>query len=122
MKTSGLLKVLLVTLAIPAIGYAVSFFIINDMNKELLAKGISDVTVLCDAVRTGKLGNALTSDLAGACQEVGNIELLGQGSVIAAIIGIFIPVLYWLASVFAGEETEGVLQPYFLWFFDSQFS
>ena len=108
MKTSGLLKVLLVTLAIPAIGYAVSFFIINDMNKELLAKGISDVTVLCDAVRTGKLGNALTSDLAGACQEVGNIELIGQGSVIAAIIGIFIPVLYWLASVFAGESRRRI--------------
>jgi Zn-dependent protease with chaperone function/uncharacterized tellurite resistance protein B-like protein len=108
MKATGLLKVLLVTLAIPAIGYAVSFFIINDMNKELLAKGIPDVSVLCDAVRTGKLGNALTSDLSGACREVGNIELLGQGSVIAAIIGIFIPVLYWLASVFAGESRRRI--------------
>lgn len=108
MKTSGLLKVLLVTLAIPAIGYAVSVFIINDMNKELLAEEIPEVSVLCDAVRTGKLGNALTSDLLGACQEVWNIELLGQGSVIAAIIGVFIPVLYWLASVFTGESRKRI--------------
>jgi len=38
-NTNGLLKVLLVALAIPAIGFAVSFFIINDMNKGLQAEG-----------------------------------------------------------------------------------
>ena len=108
MKTFGLLKVLLVTLAIPAIGFAVSFFIINDMNKELMAKGVPDVILFCDVVRTGQLGNELTSGLLSACQEVGNIELLGQGSVIAAIIGIFIPMLYWLASVFAGESRRRI--------------
>ena len=84
---TGLLKVLLVVLAIPAIGFAVSFFIINDMNKGLQAEGMPDVTVLCDAVRTGKLGSETTAELSGVCQEVANIELLGQGSVVAAIIG-----------------------------------
>lgn len=107
-NTAGLLKVLLVALAIPAIGFAVSFFIINDMNKELKAEGMPDVTLLCNAVRTGKLGNEATTDLLGVCQEVANIELLGQGSVVAAVIGLFIPVMYWLASKFAGESRKRI--------------
>lgn len=105
---AGLFKVLLVALAIPAIGYAVSFFILNDMNQALKVEGIPDVTLLCDAVRTGQLGNEAATDLIGACQEVANIELLGQGSIVAAITGIFIPILYWLASVFAGESRRRI--------------
>src|SRR5690606_29866742 len=95
----GLLKVLLVALAIPAIGSAVSFFILNDMNKSLESEGIGDVALLCEIVRSGQLGNEATAELRGACQEVANIVLLGQGSVIAAAIAILIPVLYWLASI-----------------------
>lgn len=67
-----------------------------------------DVTVLCDAVRTGKLGSEAAAELSGACQEVANIELLGQGSVVAAIIGVLIPVMYWLASAFAGESRKRI--------------
>lgn len=104
----GLLKVLLVALAIPAIGFAVSFFILNDMNQALKSEGISDVTLLCDVVQSGQLGNEATAELRGACQEVANIVLLGQGSVIAAAIGILIPVLYWLASIFAGENRKRI--------------
>ena len=92
-NATGLTKVLLVALAIPAIGFAVSFFIINDMSKGLEAEGMPDVTILCDAVRTGKLGSEASAELSGACQQVANIGLLGQGSIVAAIIGVFIPVL-----------------------------
>ena len=106
-NTTGLIKVLLVALAIPAIGFAVSFFIINDMNQELQAEGI-DVVTLCDAVKTGKLGNETTSDLLGACQEVENIVLLGKGSILAAAIGVIIPIMYWMASVFAGENRKRI--------------
>lgn len=105
---SGLLKVLLIALAIPAIGFAVSFFILNDVSQELKAQGISDVTLLCDAVRAGQLEEEATVELRDACQEVANIVLLGQGSVIAAVIGILIPVLYWLASIFAGESRKRI--------------
>ena len=101
---SGLLKVLLIAVVIPVIGYAVSFFILNDMNRDLKAQGIPDVTLFCKAVQDGQFGSEATADLRGACQEVTNIMLLGQGSMIAAGIGICIPLLYWLASVFAGEN------------------
>ncbi|MCC6528933.1 MAG: M48 family metalloprotease [Pseudomonadales bacterium] len=104
----GLLKVLLVAVAIPVIGFAVSFFILNDVNQDLKVQGMPDVTLLCDAVRSGQLGNEVTPDLRGACQEVANIVLLGQGSVFAAVIGIFIPLLYWLASVLAGESRKRI--------------
>jgi len=106
-NTTGLIKVLLVALAIPAIGFAVSFFIINDMNQALQAEGI-DVVTLCDAVKTGKLDNETTSDLLGACQEVENIVLLGQGSILAAVVGVIIPIMYWMASVFAGESRKRI--------------
>ncbi len=106
----GLLKVLLVALTIPAIGFGVSFFILNDLNHALESEGISDVTVLCDGVRSEQLGNKVTAELRGFCQEVASIELLGQGSVTAAAIGILIPVLYWLASVFVGESRKRIAQ------------
>jgi hypothetical protein len=106
-NTTGLIKVLLVALAIPTIGFAVSFFMINDMNQALQAEGI-DVVTLCDAVKIGKLGNETTSDLLGACQEVENIVLLGQGSILAAVIGVIIPIMYWMASVFAGESRKRI--------------
>lgn len=104
---TGLMKVLLVALAIPAIGFAVSYFIINDMNEGLKAEGI-DVTVLCEAVNAGRLEAKLTAELSGACQEVENILLLGKGSLLAAAIGILIPVMYLLASVFAGESRKRI--------------
>lgn len=104
----GFLKVLLVVMAIPAIGFAVSFFILNDMNQSLESEGIGDVTSLCEIVRSGQFGNEVTAELRGACQEVANIVLLGRGSVIAAAIGILIPVLYWLASIFAGESRKRI--------------
>ncbi len=102
----ALLKVLLVAVAIPAIGFAVSFAILSDLNHALKAKGMPDATLLCNYVGSGKLGNEATADLQGACQEVANIELLQRGSVIAAIIGTLIPLLYWSASVFAGESRK----------------
>ena len=106
-NATGLVKVLLVALAIPAIGFAVSYFIISDMNAGLKAEGIN-VTALCEAVSTGRLETALTAELSGACQEVANIVLLGKGSILAAVMGIFIPVMYWLASVFAGESRKRI--------------
>jgi len=101
-------KVLLIAIAIPAIGFAVSFFILNDMNQDLQAQGGPEVTVLCEAVRAGQLGSRATPELHEACQEVINIVWLGRGSVIAALIGIFVPLLYWLACVFAGESRKRI--------------
>lgn len=104
---TGLIRVLAVALAIPAIGFAVSFFIIRDMNKELQAKGLPEVTTLCEAVRSGELETA-SAELLDACGEVANIDLLGKGSIVAAGIGMFIPIMYWLAALFAGESRKRI--------------
>lgn len=106
-NTTGLVKVLLVACTIPAIGFGVSYFIINDMNKGLQAEGI-EVTALCDALRAGMLGSEVTKDLSAACEQVTNIVLLGKGSVLAAAIGAFIPIMYWFASLYAGESRKRV--------------
>lgn len=106
--TSGLLKVLLIALAIPVIGYSVSFFIINDVNKGLQAEGMPEVATLCKAVRAGVVDKQVATELSSACQEIANIELLGQGSIVAAIIGVLIPIIFWLASIFAGESRKRI--------------
>ena len=38
----GLVRVLLITLAIPAVGYLVSVWIINDVNTDLAKEGFLD--------------------------------------------------------------------------------
>ncbi|ABQ54203.1 M48 family metalloprotease [Legionella pneumophila] len=108
MNIYGLVKVFLVALVIPAIGFAVSFFIINDVNQSLKSKGIGDVTLFCEVLQSGQLEKKATAELQEACQEVTNIVLLGQGSVITAAIGILIPVLYWLASIITGESRKRI--------------
>lgn len=106
--TSKLIKVVAIALAIPAIGYAVSFAIIEDMNQELRTSGVDDVRSLCTVVRTLGPGKDVSQDLLGACREVSNIELLGNSSIVAALIGLGIPVIYWGASLFAGENRSRI--------------
>ena len=107
-NSAGLLRVLLVALAIPAIGFAISFFILSDMSKDLQMEEFPNVTVFCDAVRIVQTTKEVPGDILDACQEVGNIELLGEASLIAGGVGIFIPIMYWLASVFAGESRKRI--------------
>ena len=107
-STNGLLIVILVALVIPTIGLAVSYFIINDINKDLQADGMRDIAVICGAVRSGMLGSEATTEMSSFCQQVAYIELLGHGSIAAAVIGIFIPVMYWLASVFVGQSRKRI--------------
>ncbi len=104
----GLLKVLLVTLVIPAIGLAISFYIIYDANQILESKGIKDIALLCEDLQSGQLQNVSTMTLQEACQQVSSIVLLGWGSVIAAVIGIASPVLFWLVSIVSGENRKRI--------------
>ena len=43
----GLVMVLLITLAIPAVGYLVSVWIINDVNTDLAKEGIPPIETTC---------------------------------------------------------------------------
>ncbi|MCA9421694.1 MAG: M48 family metalloprotease [Nitrospira sp.] len=105
---AGLLKVVVVALAIPIFGFVVSFIIINDINRGLNAEALPEVTVICDTVRTGKLESEAVSQLSSACQEFFNIELLKLASMVAGSIGILIPTMYWFASVIAGESRKRI--------------
>lgn len=99
----GLVRVLLVTLAIPAVGYLVSALIINDVNTDLAGDGIPPIETICS------MSEALTDpDLTAFCDDLAPIALLGDVSLAAGIIGIAIPIVYWIASIFAGRSRRRI--------------
>ncbi len=95
----GLFKALLVGLAIPAVGYLISFWITSDVNADLAIDGLPPFAVLCADAETLAL-----QGVEAACDEFSTITLLGDASIIAAILGISAPVLYILGSLIAGTS------------------
>lgn len=94
-----MLRVLLIALAIPSVGFGVSTWIISDINSGLAAEDIAPFQVIC------ALPEAQTDpDLRAACAEFGGIELLQSASIYAGLLGIGIPLLFWLGSAFAGSH------------------
>ena len=84
-----LVRVLLITLAIPAVGYLVSVWIINDVNTDLAKEGIPPIETTCS------MSEALADpDIPAFCDEFAPIALLGNASLAAGIIGIAIPIVY----------------------------
>ena len=99
----GLVMVLLITLAIPAVGYLVSVWIINDVNTDLAKEGIPPIETTCS------MSEALADpDITAFCDEFVPIVLLGDASLAAGIIGIAIPIVYWIASIFAGRSRRRI--------------
>ena len=99
----GLVMVLLITLAIPAVGYLVSVWIINDVNTDLAKEGIPPIETTCS------MSEALADpDITAFCDEFAPIVLLGDASLAAGIIGIAIPIVYWIASIFAGRSRRRI--------------
>ena len=99
----GLVRVLLITLAIPAVGYLVSVWIINDVNTYLAKEGIPPIETTCS------MSEALADpDITAFCDEFTPIALLGDASLAAGIIGIAIPIVYWIASIFAGRSRRRI--------------
>ena len=57
----GLVRVLLITLAIPAVGYLVSVWIINDVNTDLAKEGIPPIETTCSMCNApGSLDTSLS--------------------------------------------------------------
>ena len=94
-----LLAVLLVATVIPALGLLVSLWIISDANSDLLKAGLPSYGILCSVL---ELSNDL--DVRAACNEYSNIVLLRDASIVSAILGLGIPLLYWLSALFAGKN------------------
>lgn len=103
-----LLIALLVALVIPTIGFAVAFFILRDISQSLPEPFPKDIIEVCQLLQSEPLQKLATADTRAACQEVGHIDLLKKTSVIAAAIGVVIPILYWLASLLAGTSRRRI--------------
>lgn len=97
--TSGAIKVLLLALVIPAIGYGVSFWIISDINSDFATRGIPSYQVICasDAALTD-------AEVSAFCNDIWPTNFLGTISILAGLIGISVPLMYMLAAYYAGQN------------------
>jgi Zn-dependent protease with chaperone function/uncharacterized tellurite resistance protein B-like protein len=101
--TAGLIKVLLLAAAIPALGYGVGHWIMGDLNTQLAADQLPPYGVICTNAE------ALSSaDVRSFCDEFRLIALLRPASIVAALMGVSIPLLYWLASRYAGTDRHRI--------------
>ncbi|MDH3231273.1 MAG: M48 family metalloprotease [Alphaproteobacteria bacterium] len=101
--TAGLIKVLLLAAVIPAFGYGVGHWIMGDLNAQLAADQFPPYGVICSNAE------ALASpEVQAFCDEFRMIALLRPASVLAALIGVSIPLLYWLASTYTGADRNRI--------------
>lgn len=93
------IQVLLIGVAIPAVGFAVSSWILSDVNNGLAAEGLPSSDQLC------RLDLVLSdSEMRAACDQLGRVQFLKAASIYIGLFGLSIPVLFWLASTFVGNS------------------
>ena len=98
-----LLHVLFIALAIPALGFAVSTWILFDVDSDLADDNIRSVQQICSPA-------TIRSDQAirAFCESVARIRALRDGSIYTAGLGVGIPTLFWLASALAGKSRSRI--------------
>ena len=101
--TGGLIKVLIIAAAIPALGYGVGHWIMADLNANLAADGLPSYRVICSNAQA-----LADSDVRAFCDEYAIIALLRPASILSALVGISIPLLYWFASIYAGADRNRI--------------
>ena len=94
-----MLRVLLIVLAIPAIGFGISTWIIADVNSGLASQGLPSIQVICASEEATE-----DATLQAACSEFDNIRLLQRSSTYAGLLGLAIPGLIWFGSLLAGSN------------------
>ena len=94
-----LFKVLLIVLAIPAIGFLVSAWITYEPNTDLANQGLPTLSEVCAI-------NELFKDVLvqSVCDDYKTIFLLSDASIFTAFIGMLIPILYWVTSIIVGKS------------------
>lgn len=99
----GLIRVVLVGVAIPAVGYLISFLVLADLNSDLAKENLPPIHEICavEAART-------VGEVRALCAEVWPISVLRRASIIAGIAGGSMPVLFWLAALVAGQHRQRI--------------
>jgi Zn-dependent protease with chaperone function len=94
-----MLRVLVVVLAVPILGFAVSTWVINDVDTAFISEGLPPVQEIC-AIEQGQV----EPEVQALCSEFGYIVLLQRASITAGTFGITIPCLFWAGSLVAGSN------------------
>jgi Zn-dependent protease with chaperone function/tellurite resistance protein len=92
-------KVLAATVAIPFVGLLVSRWIIGATNSDLAADGLPPYEEICAITQALEI-----PEVRSACAEFASLELLGHVSIVAALLGVAIPVVFVLLSFIAGQS------------------
>jgi hypothetical protein len=97
--TKRVLRVVAITIAIPAIGYAVSWWIIHAENAKLAEADLPPYEEICANLAALEL-----ADVHAACQEFASIATLQKASLAAAAAPLGLLGLYFLCSAVAGSR------------------
>ena len=92
-------RVLLIVLVVPIIGFGISSWIIIDVNSELARENLPSIQAICAFEDL-----SIDSEVQAACEEFDAIALLRSSSIIAGLLGIAIPGLFWFGSLLAGSN------------------
>lgn len=100
---AGLIRVLSIGVAIPALGFGVAAWVISDVNADLAKQGLPAIQQICglDAAQSHQ-------EVRKACAEFAPIRLFRTASIYAGLFGLAIPVLFWLGSLVAGNSRSRV--------------
>lgn len=90
---------LAMTMIVPAAGVFLSSQIMGDVNAGLAAEGFPPFQVLCALPEVETDG-----DLFMFCAEMGGLEYMMLGSIVAGLFGLGIPFFFLLASIVAGSD------------------
>ena len=99
--TLALIRALAIMLAIPAIGFGVSIWIISNINADMAKEELPSIQDFCfltsfltDADADADISVADIADMRAACDEFSEIELLGDASILAAVIAVGVLAIY----------------------------
>ncbi len=95
------IKLILITVGIPILGYLVSLGISNDLNNDLKKEALITYEEACQLSIVQKDAN-----LKSACDEFSNIVFLGTSSKWAGGLGLSIIFIFWIASIIAGRDRK----------------
>ena len=90
----GFIKLVLITVGIPILGYLVSLGISNDLNNELK----KELPITYEEACSLSIAQE-NAELKSACDEYSNIVFLGTSSKWAGALGLSIIFIFWICIV-----------------------
>jgi Zn-dependent protease with chaperone function/tellurite resistance protein len=98
-----LVRVLLMGVAIPALGFGVATAIITSVNADFAKEGLPAIQEICGLDAAQSL-----AEVREACADYSSIRLLRTVSVFTGLVGLAVPALFWVGSLVVGNSRSRI--------------